>query len=187
MSVLNPFRPLGRDDDDGSAPLTASDLRELAERHTKHRAAIAAFNAAYSNRNQETIMKDFNDKAALTKFQNEAVKALEALAKEHGVTVRSAGGTIKSTIVADLKFQFTIDDAETKDAVQKSEFEGYCDLYGLLPSDYRAKFTANGKTYTLIGFNPSRPKYCIRVLDETGKEVFFDERAVPIIVRQRAA
>jgi len=131
-------------------------------------------------------MLNFHDKKAANKFQDAIVKALETIAKEHGMTVRGAGGTIKSEIKADLKFEFTVDDADAKGAVEKRDFEQYCKLYNLEPSDYGAKFNANGKQYTLIGFNLSRPKFCIRVRDAEGKETFFGEAVVPYIVKQRA-
>jgi hypothetical protein len=65
---------------------------------------------------------------------------------------------------------------------ERFEFEQYASMFGFTAQHYKTRFTAlvkvsEGPTeYELIGFNPSKPKYCILARHVgTGKVVNFAE------------
>jgi hypothetical protein len=84
-----------------------------------------------------------------------------------------------------LKFEFkTADTAAIADA-EKAEFDRYAHLFGLEPTDFGAKFSANGKTYTVIGLDLKRRKFPIKVKGDDGKVQMFTDLVVDRIVQQR--
>jgi hypothetical protein len=127
------------------------------------------------------------DKKLATLIQAEATAALTAIAAKHGMTVRAHGGSL-AEVSAILKFEFkTADKAVLVDA-ERTTFERHADLFGLLPTDYGREFTANGKAYTVTGFDLKRRKYPILVTEKaTGKRSCFTDLIVPRIVAARGA
>lgn len=97
--------------------------------------------------------------------------ALDALAKELGVTFAYAGGSIGSSSFT-LKLEVKTADPDALDAAARREFNNYCSLYGLEPTDYGVEFEIPGRgRYRLVGFAVSRSKYPIRCLNLAKCEV----------------
>jgi hypothetical protein len=126
------------------------------------------------------------DKNLAKMVQEEAANALRAVAEAHGLTVRAHGGTIGGIDMV-LKFQFKTADTAAIAASEKADFDLACYSYGLEPRDYGAKFTVNGKLFTVVGIDYKRRKYPIVVTDESGKRSSFTDLVVPRIVAARAA
>lgn len=70
-----------------------------------------------------------------------------------------AYGEYESKITLTLRTVLT---SEGKEEHQRAEFEKYCSLFDLKPSDYGMKFGPN-KEYRLVGFAMNRTKYPIKV------------------------
>jgi hypothetical protein len=68
----------------------------------------------------------------------------------------------------------------------KEDFETYCYMFDLKPSDYGKPFRANGRSFLLVGIKPNRPKYPIIGEDSGGKRFKFQERVVAQMVAATA-
>jgi hypothetical protein len=123
------------------------------------------------------------DKKLAKIVQDEATEALRAVAAKYGFTVRQHGGTI-GDLSNIFKFEFT-PAGEALAGAEKAEFERYAYLFRLQPEDYGATFIANGKTFTLSGFDMKRRKFPIRATGPDGKTLCFTDMVVDRIIQNR--
>jgi hypothetical protein len=126
------------------------------------------------------------DKKLAKLVQEEAVAALEAIAASHGMTVRGHGGSL-ADISMILKFEFKTADAGAISAKEKTDFELYCSLFNLTPSDYGATFVNSGKTYKVVGFDMKRRKFPIVAIGPDGKRILFTDMVADRIRASRSA
>lgn len=118
--------------------------------------------------NTKIVSFEKNNTAAL---QREAELLLKPLCEKYGVKVRSAGGSIDVSF-AILKFEFRA----TSEEAEKNAFAEHCGLFGVTPDAYGRLAVINGEEWTFIGFNVSRPKFCVRVRStKDGRESSFSD------------
>lgn len=117
------------------------------------------------------------------KVLGEAVtKALAAVAAEHGVEIAYAGGTMDGAKFT-MKLRCAVTDPAAVEADRKQKFAQFCGLYDLKPHHYGMTFSAGGKQYRLIGFNPSRDKWPVTV-QAADKVVLLGRMALDLIRAQ---
>lgn len=104
----------------------------------------------------------------LKKFRNEVELALAAVAEKYGCEV--AAGNIKyDTTSVDIAVYFK-SKGENGESAEEVDFKKHCKDYGFSMEDYGMKFTLDGKTYRLIGFNPRARKNSCIITDSNGKQ-----------------
>lgn len=106
----------------------------------------------------------------------EMVKALQPVAKRYNVKIMPHGGTIgPSHLDVITKFKVEVIDTDAKAEARRNEFDTYCELFGLKPEHFGARFTSRGTEYTISGLELKRRKYPIRATGPDGKELLFTE------------
>ena len=122
------------------------------------------------------------DKNNLNEIRKDFKEAVKTLENKYGVVVNM--GNIS---YSELEFtsKITVISAEkNSEENEKAEFEKYCCLYGLTKDDYGVVINCKGIQYKVIGFNASRPKYCIKAKAvDNGKIFFFSETILTQIKR----
>ena len=96
-------------------------------------------------------MSGLSDRAFCRALGKECEAALKAVAEKHGLTVQYHGGSLGVGSFT-AKLEFAENDREQK------EFNEYCGLVDLLPSDYHAVVVVSGKPHRLVGIRPSSYK-----------------------------
>lgn len=96
-------------------------------------------------------MSGLADRAFCRALGMECEAALKAIAEKHGLTVAYHGGTLGVGSFT-AKLEFSENDREQK------EFNEYCRLVGLMPTDYHAVVVVSGKPHRLVGVRPSSYK-----------------------------
>ena len=94
-----------------------------------------------------------------THLQQACLAALEGVAKEYGVSIKAAGGSLAETELT-LKFKVSVKSvaaAATREKVERSNLE----LLGLSPDALGRTFKSRGTEYRLVSTHPDRPKYPI--------------------------
>jgi len=102
------------------------------------------------------------DRAACRTISDTALKALQAVAAQHGLTVKAAGGRYEDTRYT-ARFAFTVNDAQVLETSAKEKWDKWCELLGLKPEDFGKTFTVKGKTYRITGLLPNRDKNSIQL------------------------
>ncbi|AJF08240.1 hypothetical protein [Geoalkalibacter subterraneus] len=101
------------------------------------------------------------------KVSEEAMKALEKVAQQFGLSVEQGKGSFDDAEFG-LKISFKVPAAAEEKA--KKEFEQMAPLLDCDPSWFGRSFTeGGGKTMTVAGINPRAPKNCISLKDQEGK------------------
>lgn len=123
-------------------------------------------------------------RANVNELSKELGTVLRAWAQDKGITLDKWSGSFDPTIGqwrATLTFR-----AETVKGKprEQAEFEQLAPIYDMEPQHYKHPFTANGVTYTLIGFTRKR----LPVLGERadGKRFMFDRRILDQVRGRRA-
>ena len=113
------------------------------------------------------------DATAAKLIQQAMVEAMLAKAKDLGVTVRGAGGKITATNLT-LKFDFQFADPTAAADAEKIRFKKLCIMFGIRADEYGVTVKDRfGKVIgTLIGFEPSRSKYCVRIKTPVGVRLY---------------
>lgn len=111
------------------------------------------------------------DKDLLRSVQAAMLRALEPVAKAHGIAVASAGGTFGAD-EATLKFRLLLGSTDSAKAIEdreRREWNLLCGAFGFTPDQYRAEFTLAGRKYRLRGFRPRASAMPIRAERDDGK------------------
>lgn len=101
------------------------------------------------------------DRTALRSFNADAIKALEQIAAEHGMSIRP--GTHRfSNSNATLKFDLS-DIASDGEVLtpEAQAFKANAARYGLSPDDLYGTFNFQGKQFKITGLKTRRPKFPI--------------------------
>ena len=107
--------------------------------------------------------------------------ALVELGERFGLKFHAGNGSFGGA-EASFKLTIAVDDPEIQNAKKADEFNRYCSMFGLEPSDLGTEFRSGMTRYQLVGLELKRRKFPIRVLNiGTGKEVLLTELAVPAI------
>lgn len=89
-------------------------------------------------------------------IHREMLTAVQSVAQKYGIKIRQGGGQFDLNKCT-LRFDLTAD----SDDAQKIAFATACGQYGCKPEDFGRRAIINGLEVELIGFNRSRPKFCV--------------------------
>jgi len=119
------------------------------------------------------------DRKALRAFNADALKALEGIAAEHGMSLRP--GTHRFTN-ANATLKFELSDITTTGEVLTPEaqaFKLHASRYGLSPDDLYGTFISRGTQFRITGLKTRRPKFPISAQNvATGRLHKFTENAL---------
>lgn len=108
------------------------------------------------------------DKHVVKAFISEVNKAIEEVAKKHGVETRYKGGRYDSSTLT-AKVEFFI--KEVKEKQNDFEFKNFAKMYGAEPEWLGKTFTDGRKTFKVVGLLPNRRKNCMSIQEvRTGKK-----------------
>lgn len=112
-------------------------------------------------------------------YRLEIEQALQSVAQKHNVEIK-AGSISYSDNSFTCKLEVKQKEVDGQ-PFEQVEFEKCCILYGLTPEDYLRKFTSNGKTFEIYGFNHKAHKMPIlaRCLTD-GKEYKFPTSTIKL-------
>lgn len=124
-------------------------------------------------------IKNF-DKPTLKQLSEDMVAALAPLMEKYGLEASGRGCTF-SAVAATMKIEVRL--PETSEAARDT-FNSYCAMYDLKPEHFQKDIVVQGKNYKILGFEPSRPKFPIKVRDlKTGKVMLLTTLAVKWALR----
>ena len=123
------------------------------------------------------------DRATCKKVRIAMDKAIAEALEPFGLTASIGNMKYTGSTITVQKFTATSTSSKTLAKSEKDEFERDAKFYGFTASDYGRKFESRGKFYTLIGFNPSRPKNCISIRREDGKKMMCSESTAKNMMR----
>ena len=112
-------------------------------------------------------------------------RALSALEKEFGLgTVEKLGGQIGSAYVK-LGFILTPGGDAVRTQLAKEQWDKFCKHLHpkLLRADFGREFPYGDKIFTINGCSPTKPKYSIRAVVESGKQYNFPADQVAMKLR----
>lgn len=101
------------------------------------------------------------DRKALRSFNADAIKALEGIAAEHGMSIRPGRHSFNE---ANATLKFDLSDITSSGEVLTPEAQAFklnAALYGLSPDDLYGTFTFRGEQFRLTGLKTRRPKFPI--------------------------
>jgi len=118
------------------------------------------------------------DKNNLKIISADIEKALESVAKKHGVSLTRGRGKYSNASTGSLVIEIaTIGVDGTVESRERSDFKRLHDLYGLSLDALDAEFTANGSTYRIIGLDLGRRKRPI-LCEANGHQYLFPSEQV---------
>lgn len=127
------------------------------------------------------------DKHLANEFTREAIAMLAPLAAKHNVTLTAAGGTF-DPIEFTMKLTAKMNDKQAVADQAHNDFNRNARAFGLVETDFGARFTYNMKSWELCGLLPSRPKYCVQAKElGTGKVMLLSRTALPKIIAARGS
>jgi hypothetical protein len=101
------------------------------------------------------------DRKALRSFNADAIKALEGIAAEHGLSIRPGRHSFND---ANANLKFTLSDITSSGEVLTPEAEAFklqAARFGLSPDDLYGTFTFQGEQFRITGLKTRRPKFPI--------------------------
>jgi hypothetical protein len=114
------------------------------------------------------------DKKIASKVSAELEVVLKKFAEDHSMDVDTIGGSYSSmggTFTPKVIFKEKKIGGIDRDIAL---FNEQCDMYDLKPEDYGRPLTSHtGEIYKLVGFMPSRPKFCLVGKNNNGKRMLF--------------
>ena len=100
-------------------------------------------------------------------ISEELLLAANEIAAKHGLTVKLAGGTYDEATTT-IKVEFCFPDLAKEKNERQSKL--YAPMLGL-PEDVTGRTYINrGRTFTVTGLNPNKPKNAVELKDDRGKE-----------------
>ena len=114
---------------------------------------------------------EFN-KQNLNELVSEINEALKPIAEKYGLgELRMSGGRYVSTEwTGKLKATLT-SDLLASDPSLKARNKQYIEILGLPENVMDMVFTAHGKTFSVVGFNPRKPKNAISLMETNGNKL----------------
>jgi len=122
------------------------------------------------------------DRKVCAKLAPEVVAELEDLGKRYGLTIVAKGGVFSDTAYT-IKVELGVLETAGGISREQADFNTHCGMYYCKPEDYGKELTINREVVSLIGFAPSRTKYCIRVRKMNGETALFSENVLSKIGR----
>lgn len=119
------------------------------------------------------------DRQSLRSFNADALKALEKIAAEHGMSIRPGRSTYRS---ANAILKYDLSDIASDGEVLTPEaqaFKAHAGRYGLSPDDLYGTFNFDGKQFRITGLKTRRPKFPINAENvSTGRKHKFTESSL---------
>lgn len=125
------------------------------------------------------------DRATAKTFGPLIAPALEAFAKEHGLTVVSAGGTFDGKLKYIARLEFQVSDPAIREATERADWSQFCSAVGLKPEDYGREFSHNGHTYKAVAFKLGTDRPLVACRDD-GQMVAFRAPAIDAFLKGQA-
>lgn len=128
------------------------------------------------------------DRPTAKAFGPKVAEALADLAREHGLVVRSAGGTFDNGLRYTARVEFEVQDEKIRTAHEKVQFTNMCELYSLKPDDFMRQFEHKRTRYELRGFKPGNSKPIVARCLKDNKTYLFPAIAMTaLLAPQRVA
>lgn len=108
------------------------------------------------------------DKTNLRRLSADLQAALDAVAKQHGISIVLGSGRFSPTEYRAKITASTTLPANAEDRARK-EFEEHAGAFFLKPSDYGQTFVIGGKQYTICGIKPKSRQYPVLGRNARGK------------------
>jgi len=109
------------------------------------------------------------DKVTVRLVREKMDAALQAVAKEFGISIRCGSGRYTATNVS-MKVELSvISDGGEVETKEMADFKRYAEFYGLKPEDLGTTFSYRGDPVKIIGAKPSCRKYPILGRNNGGK------------------
>lgn len=116
------------------------------------------------------------NRQTLQAFNTDAIKALEKVAAEHGMSIRAGRSSFREEN-ANIKFDLSDIAADGEILTPEAQaFKLNAGRYGLSPDDLYGTFNLHGKQYRITGLKTQRPKFPISGVNvKTGQKHKFTE------------
>lgn len=116
--------------------------------------------------------------------KSKIMEHLEPLGAELGLSFEIGGATCDpNQMYFHSKLTVSVGNKEDQ---EKRQFNKYCSLFGLEPSDYGRDFRSGGRNFKLIGFNLRASKMPIIARNEQGVEYKFTETAIKPFQKEKS-
>lgn len=120
----------------------------------------------HKNQTKHAVGILLDDKKVLDNMRKDIEEALVEVAKKYETTME-----LGSSTYSEAKVIFRLIVQATGDKALKAEWDRYCKLYGFKSEDFGKTSMFKGEEIKLVGFDNSRPKYCVRfMITKTGEE-----------------
>ena len=100
-------------------------------------------------------------------ISEELLLAANEIAAKHGLTVKLAGGSYDEA-VSTVKVEFTFPNLAKEKTERSAKL--YAPMLGLPEDIIGRSYINRGRTYTVTGLNPNKPKNAVELKDDRGKE-----------------
>lgn len=117
---------------------------------------------------KEIIMIKQFDRAICQQLAADVKTALEAVAKKHGLTVKSAGGRFNPTEFTE-KLKWTVGDKAAVAKQAKADWDSSCGILGLKPTHFSKEVECRGQVWRVCGLNPRRRRYPVLAENANGQ------------------
>jgi len=128
------------------------------------------------------------DKATCRTLGLEIEAALAAVAAKHGLKATYGGGSFDpSQFTCKIRLELATDNPNAETA-ERAKFTQLCDLFNLKADDYGAVIRSHRHgDLTIVGFEPSRPKFPIKVRKADGTLSVFSRDILALLSAQRTS
>ncbi len=104
-------------------------------------------------------------------FRNEVNEALKEISNKYNIDLKAGNITYTNNSFT-CKLEAKAKEIDGK-SYEQIEFEKYCMIYNLKPTDYNKLIQYCGNTYILVGFKPRSGKYPILAKKDDGKLISY--------------
>jgi hypothetical protein len=127
------------------------------------------------------------NRAALRIITEEVMVALKTVGDKHGVDLTQAGGKFSNSGTGEIKLKLAVRDNGMGVSGEENRFRQNAPLSGISADAFGKTFMHAGRTYTVAGWKPSSPKYCVMAKDVHGDASFFSATHIAREFRRLAA
>lgn len=106
-------------------------------------------------------MKKF-DPQACRSLRDDMEKALDAVAKKHGITIAIGKMSYTENNIS-VKIELaTVGESGLANNREAEDFKRYASMYELAPTDFGREFSVRGDRYQIVGLNTRKQKFPIK-------------------------
>jgi hypothetical protein len=121
-------------------------------------------------------------KDELKNFRSDFDKAITELEKKYNITI-SQGSISYSENEFHMKITAKKNTTTSGKSTEQADFEKYCELFGLKPSDYGKTFKSNGKEFMITGLNVRARSMPVIAYCSDGKSYKFSEESIKRVLK----